>query len=118
MTREEAEREAQLARDRGWAVTADSSALGWCLRCEAADGGPPFYGRSKADLQALTVGGGVARRTADCPPDVVSVPGPVLRLAVELLISLGDHVGNVDPRTGIDRCGVVLALGKAIRGES
>lgn len=48
------------------------------------------------------------------PPDVVTVPGLLLRQVVELLITLGDHVGNVDCRTGIDRCAVVGELRKLL----
>lgn len=36
-----------------------------------------------------------------------------LSRVTELLTSLGDHVGNVDPRSGVDRCEVLLALRRA-----
>jgi len=39
-----------------------------------------------------------------------TVSRELLREARELLVSFGDYVGNVDPKTGIDRCRVVAAL--------
>jgi hypothetical protein len=110
----EAQKLAQAAREAGWAVVADFSQLGWWLRCEAADGQEPRYARSKVDLQTLILGGAVARRSESCPPDAARVLGPVLRNAIELLVTLGDFVGNVDPRTGIDRCETIVKLRAAL----
>lgn len=46
----------------------------------------------------------------------VSVSEELLKQVAELLASLGDHVGNVDPRTGVDRTEVLLGVRRALEG--
>jgi len=50
-----------------------------------------------------------ARRRSEHPDDALDL------VAIrELLVSLGDYTGNVDKRSGIDRCAQVLAVTHAI----
>lgn len=51
-----------------------------------------------------------AERDAALDEKLVTLEADTVKQARELLITLGDFVGNVDPKTNIDRCAVVLAL--------
>lgn len=59
MIESQARAAARTLRSAGWDVQAEQHGTEWRLRAESADGGPPSYGYSHADVKVFVLGGQV-----------------------------------------------------------